>query len=86
MIREEIDFSLVDLFFDKFPEPILPSESMSWSPLLQMYQRSGLMNRMHTRKASEGDMGSGTADCSRQGHSSAPSCLDFVYCFLSASN
>ena len=23
MIREEIDFSLVDLFFDKFPEPIL---------------------------------------------------------------
>lgn len=44
MIREETDFSLTDLFFDKFPEPILPSESMPWSPVLQMHQRSGRMN------------------------------------------
>ena len=36
MIREEIDFSLVDLFFDKFPEPILEkamaphSSTLAW--------------------------------------------------------
>lgn len=60
MIREETDFSLTDLSFDKFPEPILPSESMPWSPVLQMHQRSGQMNTMSTGQAGEWDTGSGS--------------------------